>query len=202
MKQIVLDKLAQLTEKFAKDLLFIEDATLRREKDKEDEIQELVEQQKNLKEQEKNNERSLQVHKAKLTEAIESQKQSINDLNIEMSRYTKLCNEVTLNERATKEALSIANDIKKETTSELERQMKKTRDLQDKLDLLRQDDELIAKKKRELEERERGIITKEKVNLRNEKRNIDREHELDEIALDVKIKEKKIVLEYKRLKLG
>ena len=202
MKKILMEQIKKIGEGFLRDLMTVEDKTLLREKDKEKEIQELVEQSTNLKEQEKNNERSLQAHKTKLTEATEKQKQAITDLNKEMSRYTKLCNDVTLNERATKEAVSIANDIKNETSKELERQMKKTKEYQDKLNLLRQDDEIIAKKKKELEERERGIIIKERVNLRNERKNIDREHELDELALDTKLKEKKIVLEYKRLKLG
>ncbi len=202
MRDVIIGKIENLGRDFADDLMGVENETLRRRKDADDKLQELVEQEKNLKEQEKANKRSLEAHKAKLTEEIEKQNKAIHDLNQEMSRYTKLCNETEKKERKANDVLKVAEEIKKEITREIDRQMKKTREYQDKIDVLKQDDELMDKKKRDYEQRERRIITKEKVNLRDEKRNIDRGHELDERDLDVKLKEKKILLEYKRLKLG
>ena len=81
MKKVILEQIEKIGKSFLKDLMSVEDKTLLREKDKEKEISELQGQSKNLKEQQRRNEQSLQASQSKLTEAVESQKKAISDLN-------------------------------------------------------------------------------------------------------------------------
>ena len=193
-KDLMEEALKPVVSRFLDEILRIEDNTKSLEKSLSIQLEKIDSERKTLVEKEKEIENRIVAIKNNYGDRLVDVDKLKKKLSDEISQYNDLQNIIRKDKDKTKRVLQNAESERKLAATTHDTAKNTLKKYTDKLDSLKLDDITIDKKTRELAERERFIRIKEGVNLKEERRLNDKENNLLERELDVKIKEKNIKL--------
>ncbi len=157
--------------------------------------------QNRLNEQIKSNDNKAALDKKKIEDREGEIEEIKKTLNKEISTTNFLNQRKQDNLRKIEQEKKSQEEMSKAKSAELSIQRDLNRQTQDKLTLLKTDEDSNKNKALELNGRERKVELKERKCLNDERIIIDKQAKFDEDELDMRTKQKRINLEYKRLNL-
>ena len=190
-----------LEKRFLDDVQKIKDNELSKIKSLEQNLSELADQKTNLKELEKESRTALKKKKDLFEDEVTKVKKLQVELQKQVGEQNKLNKETEEFKYKAKIAFDGAAAERDIIVEERKKQQEKTKRYQQKIDLLKEDEEKSKETIVRIGQMEKELKAKQQLALKHENANIQKEHELGERELDIRTKEKNIHLEYKRLKL-
>ena len=190
-----------VTDKYIDELLVLEQEVEKRRVEVNEEFLNVEKQKDLLRAKDKEIEEKLHKESEKIAEKLIELRKTQSTLTDEISNYNRLKNEVVNKNGKVDNELKTIRSERQMISRELEKQRDLSRNYELKIHSLTDDVKKIKKRNDELNIREQAVKVKEKINLTEERRLLSLDQVLAERELAVKIDEKMIRLEYKKLKL-